>query len=446
MKKILNDMRLLHEQGYAFHLWLECTTTMYSEHDSEIQYFDGYALVDTSPAEPLEYVNKISKAKPLFIQPVDIEDFTIDTLYLLRGLNSRYYARSKPITYPETNEGEIDESEEKTTLIDYFFKYQANRALKYKHNFGYKVVLSRNSLKAYFSPYDPFTVTMEEAMQAFFEGLSGLKRETTYHEESRKGLYYRKLGSIRDKTAFTPDLFNEFINGDLEIKDSKGSARVGMGSVYLDKYEEFFILKAYAATIEGLDEYLENFEVETTAKVLAGKKVREIIHGVEIENRPFSYEETKQGATNVIYRVPDLGFLVLKYKNPIIGIVPYDYTSALLGGLEVCPLYINSVSFENNELDIRVMCSVRQGFSFFPKVELPFCFAFSGLGQQSGVYLDFKCKGCSLLMPRQLFRYIKTDYDLDSIIGEEILNSIVKPRQYESVYTWLDKEYVGGEG
>ncbi len=439
MKKILKDIKVLREQGLRPHLWLQCLRNTSSGY-TEYLYFDGYSAIgvgDCMADEIVEtgYVNHVS----LYIRPVDIANFSLASLEQIRKCNKEFYPTAKTIPADELLEG-ICEDE---VLEDFF--YYCTTLLGFIENEDWEETNGKPTCKGGRDKLilEDRTITYKEALETLYNWMPDLTNyEFEDYNQTGSGIYYappmelEELAATSTITEFSPTSYKINNTGGVELYSGKKL-------IYsCEPYVDYPFLAMYIEKLEGLRGYLEGLQVKNTAETLATGNAK-ILPMLKVYGGVYNYKETTIGEKHAImYEMPDKGGILLETLSTKVLEMVYEELNqdgtkiqySLLNVVELQPLFVSSMQFKEDCLDIMVQCAVSLGVSEYRFIDIPLVLIAGDIDKAPHDSITLLTVGHShLRFPTFLLKYLNRNYELEEVLGEELLSNRITNQKYKAV-------------
>ncbi len=442
-------MELLKSQGQEIHLWLEYAVLDAVE--TYVRYFDGYITTKTKKG-----VN-FSKGENVFIRVMDIENFSLDSLYAIRKFNRGAYINLTPATLSKPRGPILTDP---TTLMLEFFDYTKLWLQGHSVEIGEgprqkKRNLATVTLESIET--ENTKVTYKDAMQYLYGALQkakyALTRDNPFITVTKKGVSCTPNQDIVEyketlsKATFNPTKFR--IN-----KPSKNSnesivaLREGQVIVKLKQESNFPLISVYESTVLGLEKHLTDYMTIIAAKNLAGER-NFIPNVVEVTSNAFTisdFDVSTLRKNNIVMRLPNTGVMQIYYYRL------QDFTSwsdaldyqlnlrtfnaqvhRLSNFLSIRALYISRIEYTQGKLDIRAMCQLAAGNSRKCFAEFPIYYIPNGVTIEGNV-VEISTYYSVLTFVGPLLHLLRTDYDLDALLEEvDLLDHVPQRHTYKAI-------------
>ncbi len=434
MNQIIKELTLLREQGYDMHLWLEYVRKIPVGADVGY-YFDGYIEVARTQFQKHNTINSV------FIRVFDIETFKEESLYALREFNKDKYQNKrakKDLKRVHTRYyTEIDYPK------DFFSIYGLTKeGIFISDNLTDKITCNRLTIGTN-------VLTYKEAMSTLYSKIEqGIEYKYLDKEYTNTGIGYvsslnlREYYAKRPKRTFNPTVFEvdsdsygdevHLIDGDLE-------------EVWCVD-QDYSVLNLYRDTVKGLDTYLDSLSVQHTAKEISNEKGL-LKYADLVTSADFNYLELlREGKSleHIVYQVQGQGVIQLTYTAPSIcndiRLFPDSYLSQyvqihleLTDYLQILPYYVTKITYDKGILEVFILCKVSLATSGEVMRELPLHLLANQIGYEESV-LILNLPYCNLYFSGTLLHCLRKDYDLDKILGSEIVDYSPKSKKYKRMW------------
>lgn len=452
MRNIIQDIETLKTQGYNPQVWLE-----YTNAEEGLHYFDGIC----NYLEKVEVIDH-SKGAPMYIRIMDIENYSLDSLYALRELNKGFYdsTRKEHIRCKGFGGGlQPDEqyvTEQYFTLVADAFRGWIDDPMD-------TLDVTIDAIHVY-NDYTEYKITYKEAMPAIFKQiLNPNTKDSSVYGQLSNGAYYflpymvtETHPRVVDALPFRPDKYTVKPNLEIELEESsQGVKRV------FSLCSDNAVLKKYGETVKGLTKELENFNMLYAADTLAGQNTYPT-YPKKVARYAGEYRvaDTIDKRCHFYFDLPDGSYLFFTYENafPMEGytinfsntineqaVASLQHKQTPLGWdndkllckqnniYTIVPMYVQSIHYTEGKLSIMIECVVQFADMPYRVLTLPLCV----LGKECQVEMDnyvlYKLHMGVLTIPYTCFKYLDREHTLpEKLKGMNM--KVIPQRTYQALY------------